>query len=71
MSRRYKQLILYTTYGGLLFLQALRPIQTERGFCSRIGRLNARVKRAQIENSLSYCVNACDLRKSERAISFK
>ena len=28
----------------------------------------ARVKRGQLENSLSYCINACVLRRSERAL---
>ena len=36
--------------------------------CSRIGQFNAHVNRGQFENSLSYCVNACKLRRSERAI---
>ena len=37
---------------------------------SRIGQFNACIKHAQIENSLYYCVNACDLRRSsERAIA--
>ena len=40
----------------------------ERVICSRIGQFNARVKHAQKENSLSYCVNACNLCKSEQAI---
>ena len=35
---------------------------------SRIGQFNAHVKCAQIENSPSYCVNACDLQRSERAL---
>ena len=35
---------------------------------SRIGQFNARVKRAQIENYLSYCINICNLRRSELAI---
>ena len=48
---------------------ALGPVQTERVICSRIGQLNTCLKHAQIENSLSYCVNACDLRRSERAFS--
>ena len=50
---------------------SLRPIQTERIIHSRIGRFKARVKCAQIENSLSYCVNACHLRRSERAFSLE
>ena len=47
----------------------LRLVQTERVIRSRIGRFNACVKGAQIENSLSYCINACNLRRSERAIN--
>ena len=43
-------------------------VHMDRVKCSRIGQFNARVKRAQIENSPSYCINACDLRRSERAI---
>ena len=46
----------------------LRAVQTERVIRSRIGRFNTRLKCAQIKNSLSYCVNACNLRRSERAI---
>ena len=45
-----------------------RPVQTERVIHSRIGQFNACVKRAQIDNSRSYCANACDLRRSKRAI---
>ena len=42
----------------------------ERVIRSRIGQFNACIKHAQIENSLYYCVNACDLRRSsERAIA--
>ena len=42
--------------------------QMERVIRSRIGRFNVRVIHAQKENSLSYCVNAFDLCRSERAI---
>ena len=41
----------------------------ERIICSRNGRFNARIKCAQIDNSISYYVTACDLCRSERAIS--
>ena len=43
--------------------------QMEHIIRSRIGRFNAHVKCAQIENALSYCINACNLRRSERAIN--
>ena len=33
-----------------------------------IGRFNARIKRGQLENSLSYCVLRSELRRSERAL---
>ena len=49
-------------------LCAHRLVQTECLIRSRIVQFNARVKHTQIENSLSYCVNACDLRRSEQAI---
>ena len=37
---------------------------------SRIGQFNAHVKCAQIENSRSYCINACNLSRSELAFSY-
>ena len=43
----------------------LRSVQTERVIRSRIGQFNACIKHAQIENSISYCVNACNLCRSE------
>ena len=49
----------------------LMPVQTECVIRCRIGQFNARVKRAQIDNSLSYCVNTCELCRSERAITLK
>ena len=48
--------------------KVLRLVQTERVVRRRIGQFKARVKCAQIENSLSYCINACDLRWSEQGI---
>ena len=53
------------------FKLILRPVQMERIIRSRIGQFNACVKCAQIENSISYCVNACNLRRSEQAIKLK
>ena len=47
-----------------------RLVHTDHVKRSRIGQFNASVKRAQIENSLSYCINACDLHRSERAIRY-
>ena len=58
------------TWSLIQVLTYLRPIQTEHVIHSKIGRFNAGVKRAQIENSLSYCINACDLRRSEGAITY-
>ena len=37
-------------------------------YCTAMANFYARVKRSQLENSLSYCVNACVLRRSERAL---
>ena len=53
---------------SLIELSLERRVQTERVIRSRTSQFNARVKRAQIENYLSYCINACDLCRSERAI---
>ena len=54
---------------GYQWIRTLRPVQTERVIRSRISQFNTCVKHAQIENSLSYFINTCDLRKSEQAIS--
>ena len=48
----------------------LRLIHMDRVKRSRIGQFNAHIKCAQIENSLSYCVNACNLSRSELAFSY-
>ena len=45
-----------------------RLVHTECVKRSRIGQFYARVKRGQLENSLSYCINACVLHTSERAL---
>ena len=50
-------------------LTVLRLVHMDCVKCSRIGQFNACIKRAQIENYLSYCINACDLRRSERAFT--
>ena len=56
-------------YGPLDHYDALRPIQTGRIKCSGIGQFNVRVKRGQLENSLSYCILRSELCWSERAFS--
>ena len=47
--------------------QNLSLVHTDRVKRSRVGQFNEHVTCAQIENYLSYCVNACDLRRSEQA----
>ena len=42
--------------------QALRLVHTDQ-----LANFYARINRVQLGNSLSYCLNACILRRSERA----
>ena len=46
---------------------ALWLVHTDRVNEVALAILYARIKRGQLEISLSYCINACVLRRSERA----
>ena len=50
-------------------LATLRLVQTYCVKRTSLGCFLRMQKRTQLENSLSYCVNACDLRRSERAFT--